>query len=328
MARGGTGDERARSGDDRGRQADTPSEIPRRGWWDILSRVKESISRDNLSLVSGGVALFALLALFPALTALLLIYGLFASPADAAAHIEGFAGLLPQQAQQIIHSQLQDLTSQGRQTLGLGLVVTLLVALWSARQGMVGLMAATNIAYGEREERGFIRQTLVSLGLTLGAILGFIGMIVLAIAVPLLLQLFPLGPVADVIVMVLRWVLLGGLVILGFAVVYRYAPDRDEPRWRWVSWGSAIATALWLVASLLFALYVRNFGSYNETYGALGGAIVLLLWFYISAFVIVLGAKINAEMEHQTAADTTRGRPEPMGNRDAKVADDLGRAAS
>jgi membrane protein len=291
----------SRDGGERARHAKRPGEVSREGWWDILKRVKKAIARDNVSLISAGVALFALLAVFPTLTALVLIYGLVASPDDIARHMQPLMDVLPAGAAQIIEGQLREVAGGERQTLGLGLVITLIVALWSSRLGMTGLMSATNIAYGEREQRSFFKQLLVSLSLTLGFILGLLILIALAVVVPIVLRVIPLGPVANPLLLGLRWVLLAAFLIVGLAVIYRYAPDRRAARWRWVSWGSVIAAVLWLVATLLFAFYVGNFGNYNEMYGALGGAIILILWFYISAFVIVLGAELNAEIEHQTA---------------------------
>lgn len=179
-----------------------------------------------------------------------------------------------------------------------------------------------------RMERGFFRRLFVSLAFTLGAVLGFIAVVVLGIAVPVALAYLSLGNAAEIVVLVLRWVLLWSIAVFGLAVVYRFAPDRNRPRWSWVSWGSAIAATLWLAGSLLFALYVREFGSsYGETHGALGGVVVMLLWFLLSAYLIILGAEINSEMERQTTNDTTDGTPKPMGERGAYSADTLGAAS-
>jgi membrane protein len=203
-------------------------------------------------------------------------------------------------------------------------VVSLLLALWSARQGITALMTATNIAYHQPERRSFFKQVLISLAFTAGGVLGFLLMLLLGVAVPLVLNALPIGPVVSTVILVFRWVFLWASAVLALAVVYRYAPDRQNAKWRWVTWGSGIAATVWLIGSLLFALYVQNFGSYGKTYGALGGAIVLLTWFYLEGFALILGAEINAEMEHQTAVDTTEGPPAPMGQRGAYVADTLG----
>ena len=311
----------------RGRDAERPSQIGRRGWWDVLVRVKEEMGEDNASLIAAGLALYALLAVFPGLTAAVSLYGLLASPDQVASQFQSIAGILPQQAAEILRGAMQGVASKQGGTLGFGVAAGILIALWSARKGMVALMQATNIAYDENESRGFFRQILVSLAFTLGAILGFLLVLMLAVAVPVALQQLGLPQILEVVLAVVRWAILWFLVVLGLAVVYRFAPDRNEPKWRWVTWGSAIAATLWIAGSILFALYVRNFGSYGATYGALGGVVILLMWFYLSGFIVILGAEINAEMEHQTGRDTTRGRPEPMGERGAHVADTLGHRA-
>jgi membrane protein len=309
---------------DRGRSAREPADIPREGWRDILLRVWQKLGDDNVSLVSAGIAQNTLLAVFPALVVLVSVYGMFASPADVANHMRPFFSVLPPDAANILTTQLQSITRPGRSTLGVGAAINTLLALWSSRQGMAALMIATNIAYHQREQRSFIRQVVISLAFAVGAVLGFLFMLALGVAVPVVLKFLPLGPIATTAILVFRWVLLWTFAVLGLAMVYRYAPDRENAQWRWVTWGSAIAATLWLVGSLLFALYVQNFASYGRTYGALGGVVVLLMWFYLTGFVIVLGAEINAEMEHQTAVDTTKGPPAPMGERGAYVADTLG----
>lgn len=308
-----------------GRGAQRPSEIPKRGWWDIAVRVNKELTRDNVAIIAGGLALYALLAVFPALAAAVSIYGLFASPTDVATHMQQLAANLPEDATSILQRQLQDLAQRDR-TLSIGLFAGIGIALWSARRGMVALMAATNLAYDEEDERGFIKKTLVSVAFTIGAVLGFLAVLLLGVAIPAALALLPLGSTAEVVLLIARWGLLWLIAVVGLAVVYRYAPDRKEARWSWITPGSMVASTLWLAGSLLFALYVRNWGSYGETYGALGGVVVLLMWFYLSGYVIVLGAEINAEMERQTKRDTTEGPPHAMGQRGAYAADTIGPA--
>lgn len=308
----------------RGRQAERPGEIPGRGWFDVAMRVKDELSTDNVSLIAAGLGLYALLAVFPALAAMISLYGMFASPEQAASQVESLAAVLPQQGADILKQQLQDLTRKQSGALGFGAVLGILLALWSASKGMTALMAACNIAYDEREERGYFKQLLVAFAFTLAAVLGFIIVVLIAIGVPIVLEAIGLGSFAQFLLAGLRWVLLWLFAVLGLAVLYRFAPDRNEPKWRWVSWGSAIAATVWIVASVLFSIYVRNFGSYGETYGTLGGVVILLMWFYISGYIVVLGAEINSELEHQTARDSTVGEPEEMGRRDARVADTLG----
>ncbi|HLU05010.1 MAG TPA: YihY/virulence factor BrkB family protein [Woeseiaceae bacterium] len=309
----------------RGRDARGPGDIPSRGWRDVLLRVKEESSKDNASLIAAGLALYALLAIFPALAAAVSLYGLFASPDQIAQQVDSLTGVLPQQAADILRTALQNLASQQGQALGVGAIIGFLLALWSARKGVVALMTATNIAYDEEEERGFFKQLFVSLAFTLAGVMAFVLIVALAVGLPVMLRALGVPSIVETLLSLARWVVLWLLVVLALAVVYRFAPDRDRPQWRWVSWGSAIAATLWLIASLGFSYYVQNFGSYGETYGALGGVVVMLLWFYLSSYVVILGAEINAEMEHQTERDTTSGDEKPLGERGAHVADTVGR---
>jgi membrane protein len=313
--------------DHRGRTAERPQDISARGWWDIAVRVKKEMTVDNVDIIASGLALYALLAVFPALAAAVSIYGVFASPADIGNHLQQLAAALPAEATHILQQQLNQLTQQHQDALSFGIVVGIAVALWSARRGMVALMKATNIAYDEEESRGFFKQLFVSLAFTIGAVVGFLAVLLLGIAVPLVVSALPLGSAAEFVLLGVRWILLFGVAVLGLAVVYRFAPDRNRAQWRWITPGSLIAATLWLLGSALFALYVRNWGSYGETYGALGGVVVLLMWLYLSGYIIILGAEINAETERQTNKDTTVGRPRPPGARGAYSADTLGPTA-
>jgi membrane protein len=310
-----------------GRTAAHPKQIPGAGWRDIFMRVWENLGRDNTSLVAAGIGLNALLAVFPALAVLVSVYGMFASPGDVATDLGPFLSILPGDASKLLMDQLQTLTTPKNHALGFGAVFGTVVALWNSRQGMAALMTATNIAYNQREQRGFLRQIAISIGFSLGAMLIFLVMLLVGVAVPLLLQAAPIGRGVTIAALIFRWVLLWSFAVLAFSLAYRYAPDRQPPKWRWVTWGSVTAATLWILGSLGFAAYVQDFGSYGKTYGALGGVIVLLMWFYLMGFTIVLGAEINAEMEHQTAVDTTEGPPAPMGQRGAYVADTLGRTS-
>lgn len=314
--------------DGRGRTAQAPSHIPARGWWDVLMRVKDETSDDNLSIIAAGVAFHWLFALFPALVALVSIYGLVADPADVERHLGATSGLLPGDVQKIIGEQLHSLTGSSQTTLGVSLLFSVLVALWSATKGASALMTGLNVVYDEDEKRGFFKTTLVSLALTAGLILFVVVALALVAVLPAVMGLIGLEAVTRTLLQWLRWPLLAAFVALGLAAVYRYAPSRDEPKWRWVSWGSVLATVLWLVASAGFSFYVSNFASYNETYGSMGGIIVMLMWLFITAYVILLGGELNAELEHQTAEDTTSGQPQPMGQRNAEMADTVGEEKS
>jgi membrane protein len=287
-------------------------------------RVKKEMTDDNVDIIAGGLALYALLAVFPALAAAVSIYGLFASPGEIADHLQQVATMLPEDATRILQQQLHRLAQNPQNTLSFGIIAGIALALWSARKGMVALMKASNVAYDEEENRGFFKQLFVSLAFTIGAVIGFLAVLLLGVAVPLAVSFLPLGPATEVTLLGVRWVLLFAVAVLGLAIVYRFAPDRRRAQWRWVTPGSLIAATLWLIGSVLFALYVRNWGSYGETYGALGGVVILLMWFYLSGYIIIFGAEINAETERQTRQDTTTGQPKPLGARGAYSADTVG----
>jgi membrane protein len=317
-----------RPASNRGRTAKTPEEIPPRGWWDITWRVMKRLGTDNVTLVAGGLAMYTLLSVFPGLTAALSIYGLFASPETVIQQMKGFSGVLPPGVWNIFNTQLQTLAGHQNSTLSIAATISLAIALWSARSAMSALMTATNIAYGEKEKRNYFVQILISLALTVGAVTAFLLMLTLGVAVPVALKVLGTRPWVQWIVDGLQWVLVWAFAVLGLSVIYRYGPARDPAKWHWITWGSGIAAALWLAASVVFALYVGDFANYGKTYGALGGVIALLMWFYLSSIFVVLGAEINAEMERQTVKDTTEGAPEPMGQRGAYAADTVGPQAN
>jgi membrane protein len=313
----------SRSAQPPGHEADTPVQIPPRGWWQVTRRAFAESKADHVPMLAGGVAFFAFLAVFPALIAALTLYGLVADPAQVARQVEELAAALPRDAQPLIAEQLGAVVASSDGALGVGLVVSLLAALWAASSGTSNLMQAINIAYDEEETRGFVKLRGTALLLTLGAIVFVLVTLALVAVVPPLLDALPLGPVATVLAQVVRWGLLIAVVIVALAVVYRLAPDRDAPRIRWASTGALVAAVLWIAGSVAFSLYVDNFGRYNRTYGALAGVVVLLLWLYLTSYVVLLGAEINAEAERQTERDTTRGRPVPMGERHAVAADEV-----
>jgi len=309
---------------DRGRSADRPSAIPASGWRDVLWRLWAQIGEDNVSIVAAGVAFYVMLALFPAITAFVSLFGLIADPGQVQAQFENLRGVVPDDAWSILNDQLTAVASAQTSNLGISALVGLVLALWSAGAGVRAMMTALNIAYHEREKRGFLRFYATAFLFTIGiALLGIISLGVIVI-VPVLLNLIELGGIAPVLVRLLPWLVLAGFVAVALGVLYRYGASRAEPKTRWVSWGAILATVLWIGASLLFTIYVSNFGSYNETYGALGAVMVLLLWLWISAFIVLVGAELNAELEHQTERDTTTGRPKPRGERGAYVADHVG----
>lgn len=306
-----------------GVHAQKPTEIPARGWLQIVKRAWAENGADNMPIIGGGVAFFGFLAILPALTATVSIYGLVASPETVTEQIESLSEQLPDSAAQLIGDQLRTITSSSGGALTVSLIISILAALWSASGGVGNLVKAVNIAYDEVETRNFVKLRLLSLALTLGAIVFVLVTFSLVAVVPVVLDALPLGVLGTVLAQVLRWVLLLGVMAGALSVLYRVAPDRDAPKFRWVSLGSVVVTVIWALVSLLFSIYVNNFGSYNETYGAIAGVIVLMLWLQLTVFLVLLGAEINAETEHQTAADTTEGEPQPMGSRDAVVADEM-----
>ena len=308
----------------RGRAAETPTEIPAKGWKDILLRVKSEIGEDHVGLIAAGVAFYGLLALFPGIGALMAIAGLVLDPQTVVEQIDALGEVLPPEAASIVVGQASDVASSEGGGLGVAAIVGLLLALWSASAAMRSMMEGLNVAYDEDETRGFIKATFVRLLLTLGVIAGLILIFAIAVVVPVFLAFVPLGGAAEVAVDVARWAAMFLIVAFGLAVLYRYGPSREDPEWKWVTPGALAATVVWLVASGAFAFYVANFASYNETFGALGGVIILLMWMWISAYVILMGAELDAEMEAQTSRDTTTGPDQPIGQRGAVKADRLG----
>jgi membrane protein len=311
---------------ERGRAADTPAGIPALGWKDILWRTYEEFGQDRILSVAAGVTYYALLAVFPAIAALVSIYGLFADPATIEQHLNALSGVLPGGALDIIREQVTRIAAQGSGTLGFSFAIGLAISLWSANAGMKAVFDALNIVYDEEEKRGFVALNLRSLAFTLGAILFVILALGGIIVLPIALDFIGLGSGTERLLAIARWPVLLAIVVLALAVLYRYGPSRDKAEWKWVTPGGIVAAVLWLVVSMLFSWYVSSFGSYNETYGSLGAVIGFMTWIWLSTTVVLTGAEINAEMEHQTAKDTTEGPHAPLGARGATMADNIGAA--
>jgi membrane protein len=312
-------DPRAVTGDGRGRQADSPQEIPAKGWKDIAKRTMKSVKEDQVPLLSAGVAFYGLLSLFPLVIAGVSIYGLVADADTVRSQIQKLTELLSPETAKLVGTQLLQVTQGANGALGFATVFGILIALWSASSGMKALITGVNLAYDETETRKFAKLRGLAILLTLGA------MLLMGVALATIVG-YP--PIADNLPTVLRWLvaiirfaILGGLLVVALAVLYRLAPDRDQPKWSWVSWGSVIATVLWVLATIGFAIYANLFSNYNKTYGALAGVIILMFWLFLSAFVVLVGAELNTEMELQTARDTTKGPEEPMGERGGHAAD-------
>jgi membrane protein len=311
---------------ERGRDAAGPSEVPAKGWKDILLRVYRGISDDRILANAAAVTFYALLALFPGIAALVSIYALFADPQSIGQNLDAVSGVLPGGAIDVIRDQLTRLTAQPQGKLGVSLVIGLLVSLWSANGGIKALFDALNVVYEEKEERSFIRLNAVSLIFTVAMIAFLIAALVCLVAVPALLSVLP--GFVGMILSYARWPVLLILVMIALAFIFRHGPDRAEPRWRWVSCGSAFAAVGWLGASALFTWYATSFGNFNKTYGSLGAVIGFMMWMWLSLIVILIGGKLNAEIEHQTARDSTEGPEKPPGTRHAKMADTVGSAES
>lgn len=311
----------------RGRDAETPTEIPAIGWKDIALRVKDEIASDHVGLIAAGVAFYALLALFPALTAIMALSGLVLEPAEVTAQLENLTQLMPQQAAQIILDQAVAVAGSEQGGLGAAFIIGLLLAIYSASKGMGSLIEGLNVAYDEEESRGFVKKTLWTLGLTVFLILGLLLGLVAALAVPAILNIVKFPAWLETTLALSRWVILALMTVFGLAVLYRYGPSRDDAEWKWLTPGTVAACVIWIAASFGFSIYVSNFGSYNESFGSMAGVIILLMWLWISAFIVLLGAELNAEIEAQTSADTTVGPQEPMGARGAEKADKLGKSA-
>jgi membrane protein len=305
-----------------GGKADRPTEIPARGWIQIAKRGWKEAKADQVPLLAAGVAFYAFLAIFPALIAIVSIYGLFADPSTIANQLNSLTSALPEQARQVITDQVTMLASR-RSTLGIGLIISVVIALWSASAGVSNLLTAINVAYDEAEKRGFIKKRLLSLGLTLGAIVFMVIVLGLVAVLPPLLRAVFGASALRWILQILGWLVLVVLVAAVLAILYRLGPDRDAPRMAWVSVGAVVATVIWLAASIGFSLYASTFGNYAKTYGVFAGIVVLLFWLWLTMYAILLGAEINAEAEQQTIQDTTKGEEQPLGERGAVKADSV-----
>ena len=313
--------------EDRGRDADGPSEITALGWKDIAWRLWEEFNKDRILLIAAGASFYLLLALFPALAAFVSLYGFVADPVTVADHVAYIGGLLPPGGLEIIHQQLLALAHQNHSALGVGFFVGLAIALWSANSGIKALFDAMNIAYEETEKRSFLQLNLLSIATTIGAILIGIALLLTVGVVPAVLAYLYLDTWTEWLVAVARWPVLIVATMAGISFLYRFGPSREHAKWRWLSWGAVLATLGWIAASWLFSFYLQNFADYNATYGSLGAVVGLMMWTWISVIIVIVGAAVNAEMEHQTARDSTTGAPLPMGSRGAFVADTLGKSS-
>jgi len=309
----------------RGRHADAPTEVPPKGWFDILVRTKDQIAADNLSVVAAGVGFFGFVAAVPALASVIALYALISDPAQVRDHIASLAQVVPPQVMPLLEEQMTRIAGN-QQAAGWSFVVGLALALYSSSRAIMAMITGLNIAYDEAEKRSFLKLNLVAFALTGFVIVGALLAIGLVAVLPSALSALPVSGNLETLLNWLRWPVLVGGFIIALTVMYRYAPSRNEPQWRWVSAGAAAATLLWVAGSAAFSFYVSQFGSYDKTYGSLGAIVVFLMWLFLSAFAILLGAELNSEMERQTLKDTTDDPEEPLGQRGAEAADTVGPA--
>jgi membrane protein len=287
-------------GTGRGREAHSPRTIPPSGWRDIPLRTWRALGEDNVSLLAAGVAFYGLLALFPGIAVLVSVFGLVTDKQLVEAQFAQASEIFPQEAWTLVNEQLVAVASQPDSGLTLAAIIGLALSLFSARLAAAAMIGALNVIYNESESRHWIHTNLLAIGFTIGSIILMLVALTAIIIIPLILQFVGLDSYTHMLVSALRWPLLALIIFIGLAVLYRYGPDRRRAKWRWISWGSGVAVALWLAGSIAFSAYVEAFGSFNESYGSLGAVVILLLWMWLSAYVILLGAELDMQMEHQT----------------------------
>lgn len=317
--------ERAVPNDHHGRAAENPTDFPAPGWRDIAVRVFNQIKDDRLLAVAAGVTFYALLALFPSIVAMVSLYGLTADLGTLSEHLGAFAGFAPQGVLDFVGDQVARIVAKSDGSLGFAFAFGLLTALWSANAGAKAMFDALNVVYEEREKRSFVMLNLFSLAFTAGAVLFIILAFNAVVVLPIALDFVWLGGWTETLITLGRWPVLFGCVVFGLTLLYRFGPSRRSPKWRWAAPGSLIAAGLWIAGSIAFSFYAENLANFEKTYGSLGAAIGFMMWMWMSVIVVLLGGELNAEMEHQTARDTTRGQPKPMGLRGAKMADTVAR---
>lgn len=310
----------------RGRTARGPHEIPVEGWKDIAWRVYGSTQESGLSLIAAGVTFYVILALFPALTALVSVYGLLANPSSIGEQVSALSGVLPDDAIGLVQGQLDSLARAPEGKLSLGFAVSLLAALWSVNTAMKSVFQGLNVTYGEKEKRGIVGLNMISFMFAMGGVLTMMVYLIAIAVVPLVLNYVGLSVVTEALIKLARWPIL--LVISGLmiALLNRFGPSRHAAQWKWVTPGSVFVMVAWGGGSSVFSFYLAHFANYDKTYGSLGAAIGLMVWVWVSTYILLVGAAINAEIEHQTAIDTTEDGGRPMGRRGAFMADTVGKA--
>jgi membrane protein len=307
----------------RGRNAVRPTQVPKAGWLDILARTKQQLGEDNLTIVAAGVAFYGFVAVVPALAALVAIYGLIADPSQVTDQLTAMGSIMPSEAMPLLREQMIRITSNNR-AAGISAIIGVLIALYSSANATKALISGLNIAYDETEKRGFLKLTAIALIVTVGGIIAAALAIGLVAVLPSVLKWMSPVKGLEILLNVVRWPILVGGFMAALAVLYRYGPCRNDAKWNWVSPGAIVAAVLWLLGSAAFSIYVAKFASYDKTYGPLGAVVIFLMWLYISALTVLIGAEFNSELERQTKRDTTKGPEKPLGARGATSADTVG----
>jgi len=313
---------------ERGREATSPWHMPLAGWKDVVLRTAKEASADNVGLVAAGVSFYGFLALLPLMGAIVLSYGLLADPQTVMQNMTAMTQIMPRNIAQLIGEQLLHVVQTSSEKKGLGVLIALGLALFSARNGAAAIVTALNIAYEEEERRGFFKVNLLALSITAAAVVMAV-IALLAIAIVTQVEaLLPVSPVVTVLLKVVSYVVLMGLAAGAAALLYRYGPSRDRAQWAWLSPGSLLFAVSWVALTVGFGIYVTNFGNYSATYGSLATVVILLTWLYLSSYLLVFGGELNSELEHQTRRDTTRGPERPLGSRGAWSADHVAQGSS
>ncbi|MDQ7734773.1 YihY/virulence factor BrkB family protein [Halomonas sp. SpR1] len=308
----------------RGRCAQVPGDIPQRGWQDIVWRVVRAARRNRLTMLAAGVAFYALLALFPTIAAVISLWGLLFDPYEAGQQLYEISRFMPPDAAELIDKQAQQVVESAKSGSFLGALAGLLIAMFIASKSVAVLVIGLNVVYGEAEERSLLHRAVVLVALTFGLIFMTLVSLAFIAIVPVAVNALAIDQPLNQILQWLRWPALLFIMSMLIALLYRYAPYRRSAQWRWLSYGTLLATVMWLLGSGGLSLYVRYFSTFSELYGSLGAVVALMLWFWLSAFVVLFGAEVNCEMERQTFNDTTIGEARPLGEREAFAADTIG----
>jgi membrane protein len=306
---------------EKGRWASRPWRIPWRGWKAVLHRTFLEMISDRVGLVAAGCAFWATLALFPAISMLITIYGLLFNPESVEPQLAVLRRLLPPAAYTLISARVHELVSQSGHALTIGLAVSVVVTLWSSATGTKSMLSALNMAYEEQERRSFLAFQVESLLITLAGIVGAVLALALLVGLPTVFAVIGIARHLQALIAIAGWVVLVAFVMISLGLLYRFGPSRRPAKWHWITPGSVVATLLWVAASVLFSIYVGRFATYSVTYGPLAAVAGVMIWFWVSSYAVLLGAELNAELELQTARDTTQGPPKRMGRRGAFVAD-------